>query len=224
MRIFAIARSEGIFDVPRKKTLDRSAGPTYDAILADVVGLVHAARHAAVRSTNAVMAATYWAIGRRIVEHEQHGAERAGYGEELIVRLSSDLQSRFGRGFGRANLFQMRSFYLAYRNVLRRPSGESAPGFRKIQTVPGGARRTRESGRQVLRGHAAHDIFIDLDAEGVGDLLGNALIAESGVTKLHFDDRRDEFRRGTLRTGFGSSSRGGKQPAIFALDQRSMES
>ena len=138
MRVFAIARSEGgIFDVPRKKTLDRSAGPTYDAILADVVGLVDAARHAAVRSTNAVMAATYWAIGRRIVEHEQHGAERAGYGEELIVRLSSDLQSRFGRGFGRANLFQMRSFYLTYRNILQTPSGESAPGLRKIQTVSG---------------------------------------------------------------------------------------
>ena len=135
MRVFAIARSEGIFDVPRKKTLNRSAGPTYDAILADVVGLVDAARHAAVRSTNAVMAATYWAIGRRIVEHEQHGAERAGYGEELIVRLSSDLQSRFGRGFGRANLFQMRSFYLTYRNILQTPSGESIPGFRKIQTV-----------------------------------------------------------------------------------------
>ena len=52
MRVLAIARSEGIFDVPRKKkTLDRSVGPTYDAILADVVGLVDAARHAAVRST-----------------------------------------------------------------------------------------------------------------------------------------------------------------------------
>ncbi len=63
MRVLAIVRSEGIFDVARmKKVLDRSAGPTYDAILADVVGLVDAARHAAVRSTNAVMAATYWAI------------------------------------------------------------------------------------------------------------------------------------------------------------------
>jgi hypothetical protein len=138
MRVLTIARSEEIFDVARKrKTLDRSAGPTYDAILADVVGLVDAARHAAVRSTNAVMTATYWAIGRRIVEQEQHGAERAGYGEELIVRLSSDLQSRFGRGFGRANVFQMRSFYVAYRNILRTQSGESAPGFRKIQTVSG---------------------------------------------------------------------------------------
>ena len=121
----------------RKKTLARSTEPTYDAVLADVVGLVDAARHAAVRSTNAVMTATYWAIGRRIVEHEQHGAERAGYGEALIVRLSGDLQSRFGRGFGRANLFQMRSFYLAYRDILQTAPGESAAPFRKVQTLSG---------------------------------------------------------------------------------------
>jgi predicted nuclease of restriction endonuclease-like (RecB) superfamily len=123
--------------VTRKKTLDRSIEPTYDAVLADVVGLIDAARHAAVRSTNAIMTATYWAIGRRIVEHEQHGAKRAAYGEELIVRLSGDLHSRFGRGFGRANLFQTRSFYLAYRDILQTASGESAPAFRKVQAVSG---------------------------------------------------------------------------------------
>jgi predicted nuclease of restriction endonuclease-like (RecB) superfamily len=121
----------------KSNALDRPAEPTYDAVLADVVGLVNAARHAAVRSVNAVMTATYWAIGQRIVEHEQHGAERAGYGKELIVRLSEDLQSRFGRGFGRANLFQMRSFYLAYRDILQTPSGKSGSPFRKVQTLSG---------------------------------------------------------------------------------------
>jgi predicted nuclease of restriction endonuclease-like (RecB) superfamily len=127
-----------IFNVATKrKKLAGSIEPTYNAVLADVVGLVDAARHAAVRSTNAVMTATYWAIGRRIVEHEQHGAERAGYGEELIVRLSGDLQSRFGRGFGRANLFQMRSFYLAYRDILQTASGESGPDSLKVQTLSG---------------------------------------------------------------------------------------
>jgi hypothetical protein len=43
---------------------------------------------------------------------------RAGYGELLIERLSDDPGSRFGRGFGRSNLSQMRAFYLAYRNIL----------------------------------------------------------------------------------------------------------
>ena len=108
-------------------------------MLADVVRLVDAARRGAARSVNAIMTATYWAIGRRIVEQEQHGAVRAGYGEELIVRLSKDLQSRFGRGFGRANLFQMRGFYLEYREIVQTASGQSLPaaGPEKVQTVSG---------------------------------------------------------------------------------------
>jgi predicted nuclease of restriction endonuclease-like (RecB) superfamily len=61
----------------------------------------------------------------------------ASYGEELILRLSGDLQRRFGRGFGRANLFQMRSFYLAYRDILQTTSGSSSPAIRKIQTLSG---------------------------------------------------------------------------------------
>jgi hypothetical protein len=47
----------------------------------------------------------------------------------FIVRLSGDLQFRLGRRFGRPNLFQMRSFYLAYRNVLQTLSGQSIDGL-----------------------------------------------------------------------------------------------
>jgi hypothetical protein len=103
-----------------------SAGQSYDAVLADVVRLVEAARSAAARSVNAVMTATYWAIGRSIVEQEQKGATGAGYGEELVPQLSRDLQARFGRGFGRANLLQMRAFFLAYRDIVRTVSGVSS--------------------------------------------------------------------------------------------------
>jgi len=52
------------------------------------------------------MTTTYWSIGCRIVEREQQGAARARYGEGLVRRLSRDLSERFGRGFGRRNLFQ----------------------------------------------------------------------------------------------------------------------
>ena len=40
-----------------------------------------------------------------------------------MVRLSSDLTARFGRGFGLANLHQMRGFDLAYQHILQTPSG-----------------------------------------------------------------------------------------------------
>jgi hypothetical protein len=76
-------------------------------------------------------------VGRRIVEEEQAGQARAGYGELLIEHLSSDLTSRFGRGFGRRNLFQMRAFYLAYADILQTPSAHSAAGSKpKMGATP----------------------------------------------------------------------------------------
>lgn len=94
-----------------KKTEPNTKGiKGYDTILSDVAGLLESARRVSARATNAIMTATYWEIGRRIVEFEQRGTRRAGYGKELIARLSADLTKHFGRGFGRVNLSQMRKF------------------------------------------------------------------------------------------------------------------
>lgn len=80
----------------------------------------------AARSVNALMTATYWEIGRRIVEVDQKGEERADYyGKEIIDRLAKDLTDKFGRGFGRRNLFQMRAFYLAYEKIVQTVSAQS---------------------------------------------------------------------------------------------------
>ena len=108
-------------------------------MLADVTAVIDAARHRAARSVNAIMTATYWAIGRRIVEHEQQGSPRAEYGEETIARLSRDLPARYGRGFRRANLFQMKAVYLAYREILQTASGELGrdDALQKVQTLSG---------------------------------------------------------------------------------------
>ncbi len=99
----------------------------YDAVLSDIVALLEQARRAAVRSVNTVMTATYWAVGQRIVEEEQGGRKRAGYGDELLERLAKDLGSRFGRGFGRENLRSMRAFYLSHppNKISQTASGKS---------------------------------------------------------------------------------------------------
>jgi predicted nuclease of restriction endonuclease-like (RecB) superfamily len=86
----------------------------YAGIHSSIVELLDAARQAAARSVNALMTASYWEIGRRIVEAEQQGKRRAGYGEQLMERLSTDLTAQFGRGFGVNNLENMRRFFLAY--------------------------------------------------------------------------------------------------------------
>ncbi len=96
-------------------------------MLADVVGILDQARLAAARHVNQAMTATYWAIGRRIVEQEQGGQQRAAYGEALLACLSQDLTDRFGRGFSRQNLQQMRQFYLTWplQQICQTASGKS---------------------------------------------------------------------------------------------------
>ena len=86
----------------------------YRNLLSGVSGLLDEARRAAARSVNTILTATYWEIGRRIVEYEQKGEERAEYGGQVLLRLSKDLNQRFGRGFSPDNIELMRRFYQAY--------------------------------------------------------------------------------------------------------------
>ncbi len=104
----------------RKAALD-----PYGELLSSVINLIEQARLAAVRSVNVVLTSTYWLVGRRIVEHEQSGFERAGYGQALLKRLSEDLTVRLGRGFSERNIEQMRLFYVGWPNP-QTVSAESA--------------------------------------------------------------------------------------------------
>jgi predicted nuclease of restriction endonuclease-like (RecB) superfamily len=121
---------------PAAKKIPTALPIGYASIHSDIVKMLDTARHVAARSINALMTASYWEIGRRIVEAEQQGRRRAGYGEQLIERLASDLTQRFGRGFSRQNLQQMRSFYLTW-PIRQTVSGEfSAASSKKAQAYP----------------------------------------------------------------------------------------
>ena len=100
---------------------------TYFDIHTGIVELLENARLTTARCANAIMTASYWEIGRRIVEFEQKGKDRAIYGEALLKHLGEDLSRRFGRGFSWRNLTQMRAFYLAWpqEKILQTPSAKS---------------------------------------------------------------------------------------------------
>jgi predicted nuclease of restriction endonuclease-like (RecB) superfamily len=100
----------------------RIPAPDYSALVSDISGLLEQARRTAARSVNSILTATYWEIGRRIVEFEQRGKARAEYGEALLVNLARDLTVQHGRGFSKSNLFQMRAFYLGW-EIFQTPSG-----------------------------------------------------------------------------------------------------
>ena len=102
----------------------------YSDLVGGIATLLEAARRASARAVNALMTATYWDIGRRIVDHEQGGKERAEYGEAVLARLAADLTHRYGRGFGLVNLSQMKKFYLLWpaATILQTPSEKSTAG------------------------------------------------------------------------------------------------
>ena len=79
-----------------------------------VAEILRAARANAYRAVNFAMVEAYWNVGRKIVEEEQLGEERAGYGAHLIQRLSESLGSEFGRGFSVQSLWNMRQFYQSF--------------------------------------------------------------------------------------------------------------
>jgi len=74
------------------------------------------AQNTVARAINLVMVQAYFEIGRLIIEEEQHGEARAGYGEEILETLSRRLKIEFGKGFSVRNLRNMRTFYVTFKN------------------------------------------------------------------------------------------------------------
>ncbi len=91
-----------------------NSASNYQGLVADLSRLLEDAGRVSARAVNSVMTATYWELGRRIVEFEQGGEKRAGYGQELVARLAEDLTARFGRGYSLSNLKSARTFYLLW--------------------------------------------------------------------------------------------------------------
>lgn len=80
----------------------------------DIRLILQSARQKAYSAVNFAMVEAYWLIGKRIVEEEQRGKERAEYGTFLIKELSIQLAGEFGKGFSIANLKNFRQFYLVF--------------------------------------------------------------------------------------------------------------
>ena len=95
--------------------------PNQDAFVGEIRTIIDNARSAAIRSVDFNRVQMYWNIGRRIVEEEQHGKERADYGTYLIKNLANELEPEYGSGFGVRQLEQSRQFYRTYpiANTLR---------------------------------------------------------------------------------------------------------
>ena len=86
----------------------------YQPVISDIKNLIAAGQNVAYNAANRAMIMTYWNIGKRIVEEEQSGAERAEYGKRLISILSDELTKEFGSNYSGRSLRYYRKFYLCF--------------------------------------------------------------------------------------------------------------
>ena len=100
------------------KSKSPSNGEPLLPLIKEIRDLVQSARRTAAQNVNTLQVVTNFEIGRRIVEYEQRGSIRAGYGERVLKELSLRLTEEIGRGFSTTNLKYMRLFYLEYHETV----------------------------------------------------------------------------------------------------------
>ena len=103
---------------PKLATLAEDEAPV--ALLSRIRQIWERSRSQAARSVNTAHVCANWLIGQQIVEAEQGGAQRAGYGQALLKNLSARLAAEFGAGFSLTALKHMRGFYQAYPQLLEK--------------------------------------------------------------------------------------------------------
>jgi predicted nuclease of restriction endonuclease-like (RecB) superfamily len=114
----------------RRQVSVSSLAPSARSLYREIRAVLEAARSGIYRAVNVAMVQAYWNVGRLIVEHEQKGRHRAGYGEAIIATLAKHLTRDLGRGFDERNLWYMRRFHLAFPilNAARSESSALAKG------------------------------------------------------------------------------------------------
>jgi len=84
---------------------------------ADIQNIILEARANAALGVEYIRVMMYWYLGERIFVEEQHGQNRAVYGEFLIKNLAVMLENEFGSGFSYRQLAYCRKFYRYYPNA-----------------------------------------------------------------------------------------------------------
>lgn len=87
----------------------------------EIKDIVNQARQKAYSAINSAMVGAYWQMGKRIVEQEQQGHERADYGKQLLKMLSQELTAEFGKGFSVGSLYYYRQFYITFPEIFATP-------------------------------------------------------------------------------------------------------
>ena len=101
----------------------------------DVRRILAEARGKAYAMVNFAMVEAYWRIGRRIVEEEQAGNQRAEYGTQLMRGLSRQLSIEFGKGFSVTSVKDFKQFYLTFPDFEKSHALRGQLGWTNIRLI-----------------------------------------------------------------------------------------
>lgn len=162
------------------------------ALYADIRIILEQARGNAVRAVNFSMVMAYWEIGKRIVQDEQQGNQRAAYGEATLIDLSRRLTADFGKGFTAVNLENFRKFYLVFSmdqksDAVRRKLGAGTPdsGIAELSDLPALRRELTWTHYRLLmrvEEEAARDYYMNEAA----DQNWSTRVLERQINSLYF--------------------------------------
>lgn len=179
----------------------------YRYVIDDVKQIIINGRNIAYGAVNSALLLTYWNIGKRIIEVEQDGKQRADYGKQLIKVLSDVLTKEFGKGFSERNLADFRKFYhffpdeqilqtrlqnltwSHFRNLLRVPDENARLWYMNESAKEGWSSRTLDRNiatqyyYRLLQSPKKEAVIVEMqekthDLQNPHELLKNPIIAE----------------------------------------------
>lgn len=125
--------------------------PNTPALYSRVRKILDAARLSVARTVNTTQVVANWLIGREIVEEEQRGQRRAGYGAKLLAALSRRLGREYGRGYSVDNLEAFRQFYLEYSRLI-----SETPSRKLVPRMPGDVGKADQLNPSLSWSHYRH--------------------------------------------------------------------
>jgi len=191
-------------------------GTQYTSLIWHIGRILEDSRKKAAYAVNSIIVQTYWEIGKNVVEYEQKGGERAEYRSRLLHTLSKDLQLEYGSGFGKSNLYNMRQFYLAYRNFQTVSGKLSWSHYVILLGLDDGLERQFYEKQCIAEGWSFRElkrqinsalfqrIALSRDKKGVLELAGrgNVILKAEDVVKdpyvLEFLDIKEQHTEGEL--------------------------
>lgn len=178
----------GASGIEMKKLANSKKG--YSSLISSIGSLLDEGRRQAYQAVNTFLVKTYWEIGKRIVEYEQEGKERAEYGSSLLDTLSKDLKVKYGKGFSKSNVYLMRQFYLKYQKFQTVSGKLSWSHYSELLSIDEDMQRhfyesqclrehwsVRELNRQI-NSALFHRIALSKDKKGVIELSKKGLLIE----------------------------------------------